>query len=70
MNDPDEKAQESGQAETLSGMEDELNDTGTTMRLQTLQLEGELWPDGESVDPEEDVGVNPYNSGRCDLAEE
>ena len=52
------------------------------MRLQTLKLEDELWPDGETddpsveplpdtpaeqqVDPAEDDGVDPYNTGRFD----
>lgn len=66
MNDPANKSEEDDQAETLSGSNDKIEDTGTTIRRKTLKLEGELWPDGETVDPEEDDGVDPYNTGRFD----
>ena len=36
---------------------------GTTTRLKALKLESELWPD-ESELADEDVGVDPYNTGR------
>ena len=65
MNDPDEKQlNEQGRAESPSGSDDKPDDTGTTLRLKTLKLEGELWPDEDASDPDEDNGVDPYNTGR------
>jgi len=66
MNDPDQKPNDNKRAESLSGATDRLDDTVTTMRLKTLELEGELWPDESVSDIHEDDGVYPYNTGRFD----
>ncbi|MGI9262882.1 MAG: hypothetical protein ACR2QR_12640 [Woeseiaceae bacterium] len=70
MNDADRKTKKDSPAESLTGSTDDLEDTGTTMRLQTLKLEGELWPEGEPAaqEEEEDDGVDPYNTGRFDTS--
>ena len=66
MNEPDDPIKDDSQPESLTGETDKLADTGTTMRLKTLQLEGELWPDEDAADPDDDDGVDPYNTGRFD----
>ena len=45
--------------EKSESAESEIDDEDTA-RTSTLKLEHELWPD------DEDIGVDPYNSGRID----
>jgi hypothetical protein len=66
MDDPKKVTPDTSTAEPLSGSSDDLDDTSTTMRLQTLKLESELWPDEDAVDPAKDEGADPHDTGRID----
>lgn len=66
MNDPKETRNDAEEATPLSGSSDDLDDTASTMQLRAIKLESELWPDDTAVDPDEDDGVDPYNTGRFD----